>query len=321
MEIESSKSSSGLIKKKWDKTDIPDLSGKTAIITGANSGTGYEVSKALAGKGAEVIMACRDVEKGELAEAKIKEEFPKSSLKFMVLDLADLSSVKNFANMFHEKNNSLDILCNNAGVMATPQVKTKDGFELQFGTNHLGHFALTGLLLDKLLGTSKSRIVNVSSIAHMGGIIDFDDLMNEKKYSRFPTYSQSKLANLLFTYELQRRLETNGCNTISVGSHPGLSRTNLGASGFGYGKGKILKSIIGFFAKLTCQSAAMGALPILYASTSLDVNGGEYIGPRGFREFWGYPKKVESSKDSHDEEIAEKLWSISTDLTQVHYHF
>lgn len=309
------------INSKWSILDIPDQSGKVAIVTGANSGTGYEVSKALASKGTEVILACRDVEKGESAVEKIKKEFPKSSLKVMVLDLAELSSVKNFSQLFRENYKSLDILCNNAGIMATPELKSKDGFELQLGTNHLGHFALTGFLMDRILKTPKSRIVNVSSSAHMSGKIDFDDLMKEKEYSRFSSYSQSKLANLLFSNELQRRLEAKGHSAISVGAHPGLTATNLATSGPGYGRGRILKSIISFVTKLIGQSAAMGALPILYASTSIDVNGGDYIGPGGFRGIRGYPKKVESSKESHDQEVARKLWDISTELTKTKYVF
>jgi len=318
--MENSKESK-VIKNKWSIVDIPDQSGKIAIVTGANCGTGYEISKALASKGAEVIMACRDVEKGESAAEKIKKEFPKSSLKVMVLDLADLSSVKNFCQLFRENYNSLNILCNNAGIMAIPKLKSKDGFELQLATNHLGHFALTGLLFDKILMTPKSRIVNVSSTAHQSGKIDFDDLMKEKKYSRFSAYSQSKLANLLFTYELQRRLEAEGHSTISVGTHPGLAATNLASSGPGYGKGRIIKSIISFFTKLFSQSAEMGALPILCACTSLDINGGDYLGPGGFRGMRGYPKKDESSKESHDVEVAKKLWDISTELTKVKYVF
>lgn len=316
-DIEKSK----VINSKWSILDIPDQSGKVAIVTGANIGTGFEVSKALASKGAEVIMACRSVEKGESAVEKIKKEFPKSSLKVMDLDLAELSSIKNFSQLFHENYESLDILCNNAGIMATPKLKSKDGFELQLGTNHLGHFALTGLLMDIILRTPKSRIVNVSSAAHRSGKIDFDDIMKEKEYSRFSAYSQSKLANLLFTYELQRKLEEEAHSTISVGAHPGLAATNLVLSGPGYGRGRILKSIMSFFSKLISQSAEMGALPILYASISLDVDGGDYIGPGGFRGMRGYPKKEESSKESYDQEVAKKLWDISTELTKTKYNF
>jgi NAD(P)-dependent dehydrogenase (short-subunit alcohol dehydrogenase family) len=307
------------VKAKWSTSDIPDLSGKTAIITGANSGTGFEASKALASKGAEVIMTCRTIEKGELAASKIKEEFPASILKVMVLDLADLSSVTSFSKEILEDYKVLHILCNNAGIMQTPQLKTKDGFELQFGTNHLGHFALTGQLLDLLIRTDGSRIVTVSSSMHRRGKMNFDDLMMEQKYGRASAYAQSKLANLLFTYNLQRLLEKNNHNTISVAAHPGYSATNLQSTGPGLEGGRFWVWLYTILNSLFAQSAAMGALPIIYAATSEDVKGGHYYGPGGFGGMRGYPKKVESSKESYDEEIAERLWNISISLTKTKY--
>jgi NAD(P)-dependent dehydrogenase (short-subunit alcohol dehydrogenase family) len=305
--------------KKWSIQDIPNLSGKIAVVTGANSGTGYEVSKAIASKRSQVIMACRSVEKGELAAAKIREEFPDSSLKVMALDLADLSSINSFSKEFLANYEALHILCNNAGVMQTPDLKTADGFELQLGTNHLGHFALTGLLLDLLMKTSDSRIVTVSSGAHRFGNIHFDDLMLEKSYGSAKAYSQSKLANLLFAYELQRRLENNGSSAISVAAHPGFSSTNLQLTGPGMGGRKLWVWLYRLIRPFLAQSAEMGSLPILYAAIAEQVRGGDYFGPRGFVGMRGHPKKVESNEASHDKDAAKKLWDISTELTKVKY--
>ncbi len=303
---------------KWDKTHIPDLSGKIVIVTGANSGLGYEITKALAEKGAHVVMGCRSIEKGESATEKIKKEFPNSSLKVMVLDLADLSSVKNFCQLFRENYNSLDILCNNAGVMQVPKSQTVDNFEMHFGINHLGHFALTGLLIDILLNTHRSRIVTVSSNAHKMGKINFDDVNMDINYGRTSAYSRSKLANLLFTYELQKRLK-NVSSTISVSAHPGYSATNLQSTGPGMGNGRFWLWSYKILNRIIAQSAEMGSLPILYAATAENVKGGEYIGPNGFGQWRGYPKKAESSKASHDESTAKQLWELSVDLTKINY--
>lgn len=310
---------SKLNNKKWSVSNIPGVSGKIAIVTGANSGTGYEVSKILASKGVQVILACRSIEKAESAAVKIREEYADALLKVMQLDLSDLSSIRAFSKEFLKDYTSLDILCNNAGVMQTPNLKTKDGFELQFGTNHLGHFALTGLLLEPLLKTKCSRIVTVSSGMHMTGKINFDDLMQEKKYSRSSAYAQSKLSNLLFTYELQRLLEKNNQTTISVGAHPGYASTNLQYAGPGLDGGRFWVWLYKITNNLFAQSVEMGALPILYAATAENVKGGDYIGPGGLAGMRGYPKKVESSKSSHDEEVAKNLWEISSKLTQVQY--
>lgn len=318
--MENSDLENKLNKNNWNISDIKDLSGKITIVTGANSGTGYEVSKALAFKGAQVVMACRNIEKGESAANMIREEFPECLLKVMSLDLADLSSIASFSKDFLENYKLLHILFNNAGIMQTPKLQTQDGFELQFGTNHLGHFALTGQLLSSLLKTEGSRIVTVSSMVHTGGEIKFDDLMQDKKYNRSSAYSQSKLANILFVNYLQKLFEKNGhTGVISVGAHPGYSATNLQSTGPGLKGGKFWLWIYKITNSLFAQSAAMGALPLLYAATAKDVTGGSYYGPRGFGGARGYPKKVDSSEDSIDMDIAEKLWDISSNLTKIEY--
>jgi NAD(P)-dependent dehydrogenase (short-subunit alcohol dehydrogenase family) len=304
---------------RWDDENIPDLSGNVAIVTGANSGLGFEVTKALAAKGALVVMGCRNVDKGEEAKSLITKDVVGASLDLMLLDLADLSSVKSFAAGFREKYKSLHILCNNAGVMQVPKGQTVDGFETHFGINHLGHFALTGLLLDLLLDTGGSRVVTVSSGAHRWGKIDFDDIGLEKNYGRTSAYGRSKLANLLFAYELQRRLDRIGSSTISVAAHPGYAATNLQRTGPRMGGGRFFAWLYGVLNILVAQSARMGALPILYAATAGDVKGGNYIGPAGFGQMRGYPKKVESNEASHDEETAKRLWDLSMKLTKVKY--
>lgn len=303
---------------KWNKTHIHDLSGKIVIVTGANSGLGYEVTKALAEKGAHVVMGCRSTEKGEKAVNHVKNEIEEASIDLIRLDLSDLSSIKSFASSFKEKYRSLDILCNNAGVMQVPKSQTIDDFEMHFGINHLGHFALTGLLIDTLLNTEKSRIVTVSSNAHKMGKINFDDINMDKNYGRTSAYSRSKLANLLFAYELQRRL-SNWSSTISVSAHPGYASTNLQSTGPGMGKGKFWLWSYKILNRIIAQSAEMGALPILYAATAENVKGGEYIAPNGYGQWRGYPKKTESSKASYNESTAKQLWELSVDLTKINY--
>src|SRR5512139_1712601 len=271
----------------WTAENIPDLAGKIAIVTGANSGIGYEMARALARKEATVILACRNKVKGEAAVRQIAEEYAEAQAELMQLDLSDLASVHRFADEFTSHYDRLDILINNAGIMAIPFGKTADGFELQFGTNHLGHFALTGLLLDLSLHTPQARIATVSSIVHRFGRIDFDNLNGEKRYSRSGAYAQSKLANLLFTYELQRRLKGAGVDTMAVAAHPGWTATNLQTHSLLY---RTLNPIM-------AQQTRMGALPALYAATAPDVQGGDYYGPRGWQELGGYPTKVQSSKN------------------------
>jgi NAD(P)-dependent dehydrogenase (short-subunit alcohol dehydrogenase family) len=303
----------------WTADDIPDLAGQTIIVTGGNSGIGFEAARQMARKGAHVILACRD--KGKAAEAitQIHTLQPSASLEAMQLDLASLESVHRFARDFAEKKVPLDVLCNNAGVMAIPRRTTAEGFEMQLGTNHLGHFALTGLLLEPLLAAPAARVVNVSSTAHKPGRIDFDDLQGEKSYGKWIAYAQSKLANLLFTYELQRRLEASGARAISVACHPGYSATNLQAVGPQMSGSRIAARLMDIGNRLFSQTAAMGALPTLYAATSPDARGGDYIGPDGFMENYGHPKKVQSTARSHDRAVARRLWEVSEQLTSVRY--
>lgn len=297
-------------QQKWDSHDVPDQRGRVAIITGSSSGIGYETARVLAAKNATVIIAVRDLEKGQSALEKIKNEHPEADAWVMELDLANLNSVRRFAEEFRKKFSQLDLLINNAGVMMPPYSKTADGFELQFGTNHLGHFALTGLLFDMILKTENSRIVTVSSSAHGAGKLDFDDLNWEKrKYKKMKTYADSKIANLYFTYTFQEKLEKMGSKTIAVASHPGWTGTEL-------------QRHVGLFIFLNrffSQSIDMGALPTLYAATAPDVKGGGYYGPAGRKEMKGYPKKVDSNELSHDKEIAKKLWDVSEELTKVKF--
>ena len=292
---------------RWTHSDIANQAGKTVLITGANSGTGFETARELAGKNAKVIMAVRNLEKGNEAATKIKQAFPNADISVMKLDLSSLASVKKFAANFIAKHGKLDILINNAGVMVPPYSKTEDGFELQFGTNHLGHFALTGLLIGLLLKTENSRIVTMSSMAHKSGKVDFGDLHREKKYKKMESYGQSKVANLFFTYELQRKLESIGSKTIAVAAHPGWAVTNLSQ----YHKGFAL------MAPLLGQSALQGAWPLLFAATDPTVKGGDYYGPKGFMEIKGHPKKVRSNAYSKNEQIAGQLWKKSVELTGV----
>jgi hypothetical protein len=306
-------------KNPWTVNDIPDLSDMIAIVTGANSGLGYEATRAFAKKGAHVIMACRNIEKAESAAAHILNEIPVASCEVMEIDLADLVSVRRFTHTFSEHYQNVHILCNNAGVMFSPYCKTADGFELHFGVNHLGHFALTGLLLKELLSTGNARVVTMSSWGHYWGKMDFDDLQWENSYNRIWAYCRSKLANLLFTYELQRKLAAANSEVISVAAHPGWSATNLQFAGLNMGGGSLLRLVFEIGNPLFAQSAAMGALPMLYAATAPDVVGGDYIGPGGWQEWRGYPTKVRSSKRSHNKKMAQTLWKASEELTGVPY--
>ena len=297
----------------WTVSDIPDQQGRTFIVTGANSGIGYAAARELAARRAHVVMACRNLEKASAAGERIREAHPSASLEIMWLDLADLGSVREFAAAYTAAHPRLDGLINNAGVMALPRRVTADGFEAQLGTNHLGHFALTGLLLPTLLASGPARIVNVSSTGHKAGRMRFDDLMGERRYRAWPAYFQSKLANLLFTYELQRRLARHGRRVIAVACHPGLSATQLG-------KASIMPAWLDAIAhRLVAQPALIGALPTLRAATAPGVAGGDYYGPSGFAELNGTPVKVRSSKASHDEDAARRLWDRSVQLTGVDF--
>jgi len=301
----------------WTPNIIPDLSGKIIIITGANSGIGFEATREIVRKSAEVIVASRDSFKAEAAILKIKDEIPDAKLKFMELNLANLDSVRKFAEEFKSKYTRLDILLNNAGIMMVPYGKTIDGFENTVGTNHLGHFLLTGLLLDRLSTTQGARVVNVSSNAHYGGDMDFDNLLfeNELDYTPMKAYSRSKLANLLFTYELQRRFESKGMDVIALAAHPGISATNLANHLFF----KRITWLIQPLMKIIFQSSAMGALPSLRAAIDPEARGGFYYGPDGKGEKSGYPVIVSSNEASHDLQDAKKLWLISEQLTGISY--
>ena len=303
----------------WGTPSIPDLSGKTILVTGANSGLGYETALAIAGKGARVILACRDQEKGRSAEAQIRAAHPHASTTLLPLDLASLADVRRFADAVHGTTSRLDVLVNNAGVMALPYRRTQDGFEMQFGTNHLGHFALTGLLLDLLLATPGARIVSVSSGFHRLGKIRFDDPHWERGYSKWPAYGQSKVANLLFAYELQRKLGAKNAGAISVAAHPGYAATNLQFAGPRMEGSSFAERLSAIGNRLFAQSAAMGALPSLYAATSPEMRGGDYVGPSGIGEMWGVPRKVTSNAHSRDVEVARRLWELSETLTGVRY--
>jgi len=298
---------------------MPDLTGRTAIVTGANSGLGFYTAQALARNGADVTLAVRDVAKGNSArEAMGPQPGP---LEVWRLDLADLSSVRTFAESWsqvHEK--GLDLLINNAGVMALPRRESADGHEMQFATNHLGHFALTGLLLPALIAVPHSRVVNVSSGAHrMARRINFDDLMGEKKYSKWSAYGQSKLANLLFTSELQRRLAAGDLTVTSSAAHPGYSATNLQGVGPAMAGASLEGKFTAIANKVLAQSPQMGALPTLFAATMPGLPGNSYVGPGGFGEMRGYPKLVDRSEAAKDPAQARLLWDASEDLTEVRY--
>jgi NAD(P)-dependent dehydrogenase (short-subunit alcohol dehydrogenase family) len=303
------------MSEKWTAADMPDQRGRVAVITGANSGIGFEAAAVLAGKGAHVVLAVRDVAKGERAAARIRARHPDADLALQELDLASLGSVRAAPQDLKAAYPQISLLINNAGVSATPKASTKDGFELQFGTNHLGHFALTGLLLDHVLPVADSRIVTVSSLGHrVRATIDFDDLQSERHYDPFAAYGRSKLANLLFTYELQRRLTANHEATIAVAAHPGSSRTDLLRSSPAWLR--ISSAVLG---PLIFQSPRVGALPTLRAATDPTVRGGQYYGPGGFAEQRGYPKCVQSSAQSHDGGLQQRLWMVSEELTGVTY--
>jgi NAD(P)-dependent dehydrogenase (short-subunit alcohol dehydrogenase family) len=293
-----------------------DLSGKRVIITGANSGIGLEAAKLLAGRGAEIILAVRNVEKGRGAKQTILKDHESASIEVMLLDLSDLESVRDFSAQFCHRYDTLDILINNAGVMVPPHQYTKDGFELQFGSNHLGHFALTGLLLPLLKRTPSSRVVSLSSIAHRGASILFDNLDGSNGYKPMAFYRQSKLATLLFAKELDNRLKEHGLNVISLACHPGISATNLFKLG-----GKDAPNFLKKLSTLFFQTAEMGALPTVYAATNESLTGGEYIGPDGSGNRKGYPAIETPASGVYNRDTMKKLWEVSEALTKVKYDF
>jgi NAD(P)-dependent dehydrogenase (short-subunit alcohol dehydrogenase family) len=293
----------------WIADHISSQVGRTFVVTGANSGLGLETVRALGGLGANVIMTARDRGKGEQALEKLLAEQPDARIELRTLDLADLDSVREFAGTVDE----LDVLINNAGVMMPPHGRTRQGYELQFGVNHLGHFALTGLLLERVFQSDDGRVVTVSSALHKRGRIHFDDLHGEHDYGRTKFYSQSKLANVVFALELNRRIRANGIPVRSVLAHPGYSATNLQSSG-PTGVGKLLMKASN---RLFAQDAEMGALPQLYAATGADVDGGQFYGPDGRGESKGFPTLVEPLDDARDRELGKRLWDISEELTGV----
>jgi NAD(P)-dependent dehydrogenase (short-subunit alcohol dehydrogenase family) len=303
----------------WTAADIPDLTGRTAVVTGANSGIGYHTALELARHGARVVLACRDAERGADTMRRVTAEAPEAAVEIGALDLADLASVRGFAEAFAAGHPGLDLLVDNAGVMAVPRRLTADGFELQFGTNHLGHFALTGLLLPRLLARPGARVVVVSSTAHRVGRIDFADLNRERRYHPWQAYSQSKLANLLFVLELQRRAEAAGVDLLALGAHPGYAATNLQGVGPRMSGRRVYGLWVALGNRVIAQSAAMGALPTLYAATQPDVAGGSYVGPGGLFEQRGYPKLVSMSGAAGDADVARRLWEVSEELTGVRY--
>ncbi len=304
---------------RWTANDIPDQSGKIAVITGANSGLGFEAARALARKGAHVVLTGRNEQKLEDATKRILEETPQAKLTSMRLDLADLASVRSFAEEYLRQFDQLHILINNAGVMGIPYRQTADGFEMQFGTNHLGHFALTALLLPAIRNTPGARVVNVSSGFAQRGKMHFDDLNMESNYRPWAAYAQSKLANQLFTTELQRRFEAAGIDAISVAAHPGYAATNLQAVAPQMSNSRMRLWMMGLMNRFLAQSAEQGALPILYAATAPDVKGGEYFGPDGLMEMRGYPTRVKMQPEAHDPEATSKLWELSEQMTGITY--
>lgn len=296
--------------KKWTTSDIPDQTGRVAVITGANTGLGLETARALAAKGAKVILAVRNTTKGEGALRSILKDHPTADISIQAIDLSSLESVRSAAAELRAAHERIDLLINNAGVMYTEWQTTDDGFEFQMGVNHLGHFVLTSLLLDRMTNVDGSRIVNVASVAHkIKSSLDPETMMSDEKYDRVAAYGRSKLANLLFTYELQRRLEAAGSKTMTVVAHPGVSATELGRNS---------PKILQITKKITdpiLQTPAMGALPQLRAATDPAATGGTYYGPGGFMEFRGHPEVVTSSDRSHDKDLQALLWLRSTELT------
>src|SRR4051794_38255413 len=300
----------------WTAEDIPDLSARRAVVTGANSGLGLQIALGLARHGAQVTMAVRDTAKGDEAAARIRDEAPDAEVAVARLDLAELASVREFAAGW---SGALDLLVNNAGVMALPRRTTADGFEMQLGTNHLGHFALTGLLLPAVVKKPGARVVTMSSGAHAFGRINFDNLQGERRYQRWLAYGQSKLANLLFAFELARRAALADVDLTSVAAHPGYAATNLQMQGARMDNSRVKAVFANLGNKLFAQSDAQGALPALYAATMPDVIGGEYFGPDGRSGARGYPTRAQTSKSARDPELAARLWKVSEELTGVTY--
>ena len=305
--------------ENWTTNDIPDLSGKIAIVTGSNGGLGLTAVKALTSKGVQVVMACRNQSKAEAAQKEVVAANPGAKVEVMPLDNADLSSVKAFADTYKSKYDRLDILFNNAGVMAIPRKLTKDGFEMQLGTNHLGHFALTGHLNELLAKTPGSRVGNTSSSAAFNGKINFDDLMGEKKYGRWAAYMQSKLANAVFATELDRRFKAAGQDTISNSFHPGLVIGNLQNESLSQSGAPMMERIAyKIMGAMIGQSFDMGVLPLLYGITATDAKGGVFYGPKKMR-VKGYPAEQKCNDVLNDTAVLKRFWEVSQELTGVSY--
>jgi NAD(P)-dependent dehydrogenase (short-subunit alcohol dehydrogenase family) len=302
----------------WTAAQIPGQAGRQVVVTGANSGLGLVTARELARAGASVVMACRNTGKGEQALASVRGAAPSADVRVEALDLADLGSVREFAQRLTGQSERLDLLINNAGVMAPPRRTTADGFESQFGTNHLGHFALTGRLLELLSAAPEPRVVTLSSTAHRTGKIKFDDLQRERGYNNWLAYGQSKLANLVFCFELQRRATAAGSRLLSLAAHPGYSATNLQFAGPARFYERWLMAVGN---QVFAQSAEMGALPTLYAATMPDLPGGTFVGPDGFAEARGHPQIVGAADKAYDEAGWLRLWEASEQLTGVHYDF
>jgi NAD(P)-dependent dehydrogenase (short-subunit alcohol dehydrogenase family) len=305
------------MSEQWTAEQIPDQTGRTAVVTGANSGLGLIAARELARAGADVVLACRNTGKGAAAARSIAADVPAATVAVERLDLSNLASIRAFAEGFAGGHDGLDLLINNAGVMAPPRGETADGFELQLGTNHLGHYALTGLLLDQMQGREDARVVTVTSTAHKIGRIRFENLQGERRYFRWFAYCQSKLANLLFARELDKRLRAAGSTVSSLAAHPGYAATNLQTAA----PPAVDRAVFALTNRLLAQSAAMGALPELYAATRPSLDGGLFIGPDGFEEQRGYPQVVRPVKAGRDEATAARLWTVSAELTGVSYEF
>ena len=308
----------GAKRGRWTVADVPDQSGRTAVVSGANVGLGLATARLLASRGATVVLACRDIVKAERAAGRIRTEAGRANVDVVRLDLSSIASVREAADEVRSGYPRLDLLINNAGVMAVPYQRTEDGFELTLATNHLGHFALTGLLLDRLLATAGSRIVTVSSVAHRRGLMHFGDLQSEHRYKPADAYGQSKLANLLFTNELQARLDAAGARTIALAAHPGNARTDLWRT-----SSRLERVLISPRLRLLnfwlVQSAELGALPTLRAAVDPSARGGDYYGPAGPFQYTGYPTRVDSSPRSQDAAARRRLWDVSEQLTGVSY--
>jgi NAD(P)-dependent dehydrogenase (short-subunit alcohol dehydrogenase family) len=302
---------------RFTPENIRSLAGRRIIVTGANSGIGLDATRIFASKGARVILACRNTDKGQRARDEIVRAHPSAEVEVRQLDLASLASVQRFADEYLAKDRALDVLVNNAGVMALPRSLTEDGFEMQIGTNHLGHFALTARLFAALEAGKDARVVNVSSLVHKGGRIDFDDLHGAASYAKWTAYSQSKLANMLFTFELDRRLREAKSSVITAACHPGYAATNLQFVGPQMEKSSFVEGVMRLGNKVFAQPAELGALPTVYAAVADDVRSGDFIGPDGLMEMRGYPVKVQPAARAKDASVAQRLWTVSEEACKV----